>query len=916
MSTDKSYDCAANIWWINFRWSPTPKVPLSIESVKRLQRSHFAQPRRMDKGVKVAVGSDLALNFGNLRCISPEEMLHAMLFAVRDAIVSGADEAVLRTVVKRARWVGRFMLWYTTERCFNPSFECRRWKTIMLSTTIVFELHDSMQSIFFKGVNLRNEIVSEYDALVRSATQRVYELMTFRAQLLQGGWELAGRSEKRKAISDEDLFQEWSRHGKEGESKSAEQVTLNFVQVAVTVYEKILSQGCLRDMVLKIDSTYDKQSPFTFITNLDLVAGRTKSVEQGAWMLRSIEHMLVTEQCTPKDFSKRTLAPAKQKGLLDLMLFKMDLLRHLMQSVLPAMVLPGTQKESLARLDSHQTWRDNTKNLAWTGALQESGRLFFTVLQTIIYGTAVDGGLRTTLKATSDVTEFLQQNNVVNDSIEEVLAKNRQEVGKPTDQEGDRNDPSRPVAVVITGNVSLTDLVSQQQIEKCSGTEGQSESLDQWFAYLNTKFEQFVSLVVDAGTATMSTTELSNLLSATILKDVTGPVLMIYDSKSSGEASSHAALRLPPFRAGHFKRMIQAFVRGRGAEPSEGGEMAEELRPNDMVLLLDGGRPGNEAAAQASFVKGDGSFMTKQKLAYMLYSDEESFGERRDRIRGFIQQAEGAHLYTRSGPQFQKKDRKHFKGTNKGQVMGPIRMLPWTDDACWRLPPDQKKRVYGKEHIVLVGGAVPEELGDAKIIAFDDHMEPVFYHFNNPLVYAEFLHSYKPSAVVRAPESDHNMAIECIKHQVPLISICLSSAHADLLKNHILKKMWQEFLDENSDLYEGGYVLENQDRHELRAKLLQPDAAAAKGKAKAKATNRKRKLDGEDDAEADVAKKGAGAEGGAGGGSGDATGGENKPKAVPKPKANPGGRPGGDSAAEQARQALLKRLQGAMPGAS
>ena len=44
----------------------------------------------------MAVGSDLDLKFGNLQVISPEEVLHAMLFAVRDAILEGESSSVLR----------------------------------------------------------------------------------------------------------------------------------------------------------------------------------------------------------------------------------------------------------------------------------------------------------------------------------------------------------------------------------------------------------------------------------------------------------------------------------------------------------------------------------------------------------------------------------------------------------------------------------------------------------------------------------------------------------------------------------------------------------------------------------------------------------------------------------------------------
>ena len=326
-------------------------------------------------------------------------------------------------------------------------------------------------------------------------------------------------------------------------------------------------------------------------------------------------------------------------------------------------------------------------------------------------------------------------------------------MGKPSDTpDGQGQSASISAALTVTGaQLTLTDLVPADVLQKChEAGDVDGEGLDKWFQFLQTKFEQFITLLVDPGSGTMTVTELGNALAATILPKVEGSVLMVYDTKTAGEAASHPAVRLPPFRAQHCKRNIQAFVRGRGKDAAEGDEMLEELLLSDMICVLDGGRSGNDSAMQACFVKADGSYMQKQNMSYMLISDEESFCQRRDRMKGFIQQAEGLHLFTRGAVPFLKKARKHFDGTNKGSAIGPIKVLPWTDGACWRLPADDKKRIFGKEHIVLVGGAVPEDAGDVKVV-LDDQMDPVFYHFNNPLLYSELIHSYKPAAVVRAP---------------------------------------------------------------------------------------------------------------------------------------------------------------------
>ena len=98
--------------------------------------------------------------------------------------------------------------------------------------------------------------------------------------------------------------------------------------------------------------------------------------------------------------------------------------------------------------------------------------------------------------------------------------------------------------------------------------------------------------------------------------------------------------------------------------------MQEELRLSDVVCILDGGSQGNESAMSACFAKGDGSYMQKQKMSYLLVSDEESFGERRERIKGFIQQSEGMHLFCRT-----------YTGLRK-----PFRQAVWVgENACEKL---------------------------------------------------------------------------------------------------------------------------------------------------------------------------------------------------------------------------------------
>ena len=123
MQTAGVYEAAGNIFWLNLRGSATPAVPINATAVKNLQRSHFKGPAHFDGSVAVAVPKNLALSFGNLRRVSPEEPEHAMLFAVRDAIRAGEAEKTLRS-----------------------------WRSKLLSVTIRFEIIETEQDMFFRAV--------------------------------------------------------------------------------------------------------------------------------------------------------------------------------------------------------------------------------------------------------------------------------------------------------------------------------------------------------------------------------------------------------------------------------------------------------------------------------------------------------------------------------------------------------------------------------------------------------------------------------------------------------------------------------------------------------------------------------------------------------------------------------------------
>ncbi|CAJ1380096.1 unnamed protein product, partial [Effrenium voratum] len=243
-------------------------------------------------------------------------------------------------------------------------------------------------------------------------------------------------------------------------------------------------------------------------------------------------------------------------------------------------------------------------------------------------------------------------------------------------------------------SLTLKDLCTAQQLE----TVDDEGKLDDWLTFLLNKFESFCALVVDHD----SKDDLIKVLEPTVLKKVSGPCMLLYDSKV-GEASSNPNIRLPPFQQRHFRRMLQAFTAVRGPGDQENAQEGD-LKKTDLVIYMDGGRSGNDTSVSQAFVDSTGRSMNKCRQCFTICYDEESLVDRREKVRGFVNQTESMMCYTLEGLEIEKVARKHYSGTNHGSHIGPVRALPYTDKACWRMSPADKKALCGDKGRVLTGG--------------------------------------------------------------------------------------------------------------------------------------------------------------------------------------------------------------------
>ena len=169
----------------------------------------------------------------------------------------------------------------------------------------------------------------------------------------------------------------------------------------------------------------------------------------------------------------------------------------------------------------------------------------------------------------------------------------------------------------------------------------------------------------------------------------------LQDSKVAGEAETQPNVRLPSLREGRLPKLMSSAL---GCRLSGG-----ILPASDIIILMDGGREGRLLASfrpikyvlhpqiislegiQTSLLTSvktpDGDSIPKTKTSLVLYHDEASLRQRRQRDKGhFISNSEKAFILTSDdGALPPYRDRAHYPGTTRGEVLGPISAASWED---------------------------------------------------------------------------------------------------------------------------------------------------------------------------------------------------------------------------------------------
>ena len=156
------------------------------------------------------------------------------------------------------------------------------WQRAALSVPMEFVSCENVQSRYFKSVNLRESVGTDFAALHRTPVQRIFGLIS---------WKTFQERANGKTMSVTDVADTWQKHVQT--SVMSEKITAGYIDAALTVYDRLLSIEEAKAIVMDAEERWGVKSPWDSVYKLGVVikrCGRTSSKSAVAnllWVLGS-----------------------------------------------------------------------------------------------------------------------------------------------------------------------------------------------------------------------------------------------------------------------------------------------------------------------------------------------------------------------------------------------------------------------------------------------------------------------------------------------------------------------------------------------------------------------------------------------------------------------------------------------------
>ena len=274
---------------------------------------------------------------------------------------------------------GTFAFLFVCDVC-HDCWTLRAWKTVCLTVSFRFEVFENDEAEFWAAKNLRNQHIANFEALARSTTQLIMEVIAFKKEHAQLHGEISSAS----------LSKIWKDNVQTFGSALQDDITDSWIEVAVKIYNRLLSKDRLFDIIKKDENKQGKQSVFNRLLALDKLVVKCKTDEQMHWCMSSMMDLIEIGEANLDDFGVRALAGKNNgggnRGLLDMFNAKYAIVQHIMKFV-SEKPYTSRAKDILSGLSSHYLFRAKCgggsikADVSWQGTLPESAVKTVSLLQ-------------------------------------------------------------------------------------------------------------------------------------------------------------------------------------------------------------------------------------------------------------------------------------------------------------------------------------------------------------------------------------------------------------------------------------------------------------------------------------------------------------------------------------------------------
>lgn len=694
IATTGKYEAASNFFWVNVFFTPCPNVPYNKTSVQKLMDHTFSEPGRFSEELVIAV-PDTTYNplehKGALRSVTPEEALHAMIFAIsRDVDAHNAANDV-----------------------DSLEIVCQ-WKQVALTTTFIFEVISVENDLYWASFNKRQRIATSYQALVRTAYQQVFEVVQMKSRFEK-------TENNNKPLAATAVAKLYASNVEFAENQ--EVFNVNFIDNALTIYNRALSIPSVRESIEWCDINLGQKSPFGKLSKMFVMITKAKERHFIEWVFTSLYDLARTGMCNGEELSVRILAgDGSKKGVVDLLVYKRKLLDYFCRDFIPSRPFQTGVREALSRhFANHAAYRNSlapypgsaTTSLSWKKGWNPSADTAMRLIEDTVFKDDYDPTIKCALKNAKSPEELMSYQMFAEQvmEIDDALEKERSalHVDAPnggSDTTGVDHDAASDLNTKKGGAGSSTTTVDPGAAPSLAAMLATSDTDEaKWVHAADRHVRSHCTLAIEAKTEAGCVTCLKD---AKVPPGLAGSeyVGIHFNPKLASEAATAPHLRAAPFRKDRYNRLCSAVIEARSG-PNGG------VPPGDIIFLFDGGRPGLMVQYLVPWKSVNGKREHFRKPFYMMF-DEESVKRRRCLVRGcgVLGQIEGLSTLTQQILDVPERSRKHYHGTNKGDVICPVVLPCW--DQAWCMSFKEKKKLLGKARVAVGGPTERDDAGDDK----------------------------------------------------------------------------------------------------------------------------------------------------------------------------------------------------------